>query len=110
MERTGEDTYNAHLKIGVAGLKGSYVGKVELKDKRVPESYSLLMEGKGGSGFVKGTGHIQLSDKGVETEIRCDAEAQVGGMLAAIGSRLVEPMGKKMLDDFFKKFSQEVAK
>ena len=25
---TGEDSYDAHLKIGVAGLKGSYVGKV----------------------------------------------------------------------------------
>ena len=110
MERTSEDNYNAHLKIGIAGLKGSYVGKVQLQEKHVPESYKLLMEGKGGPGFVKGSGHIQLTDKGGQTEIRCDSEVQVGGMIAAIGSRLVEALGKKMMDDFFKKFGLEVTK
>src|SRR5258708_39115944 len=55
MVLTGEDSYDAHLKIGIAGMKGSYVGKVQIKDKRPPESYTLLMEGKGGPGFVKAT-------------------------------------------------------
>ena len=109
MVRTSEDNYDAHLKIGIAGLKGNYVGKVQLKDKQVPESYTLLIEGKGGPGFVKGSGHIQLADKGDQTEIRCDSEVQVGGMIAAIGSRLVEAIGKKMMDDFFNKFAQEAA-
>ena len=85
MEQTSDDTYNAHLKVGVAGLKGSYVGKVQLKDKQIPESYTLLIEGKGGPGFLKGSARIQLIEKAADTEIRCDAEAQVGGMIAAIG-------------------------
>jgi len=110
MERTSEDNYDAHLKIGIAGLKGGYLGKVQLQDKRPPESYTLLMEGKGGPGFVKGTGHIQLKENNGATEIRCDAEVQVGGMIAAVGSRLIEAVGKKMMDDFFKKFAEEVAK
>ena len=108
MVRTSEDNYDAHLKIGIAGLKGSYVGKVQLKDKKVPESYTLLIEGKGGPGFVKGTANIQLADKGGETELRCDSDAQVGGMIAAIGSRLVEAIGKKMMDGFFKKLKEEI--
>src|SRR5213593_2907442 len=82
MVRTSEDNYDAHLKIGIAGLKGNYVGKVQLKDKKVPESYTLLIEGKGGPGFVKGSARIQLAGQGDKTEIRCDAEAQVGGMIA----------------------------
>ena len=110
MERTGEDNYNAHLKIGIAGLTGNYVGKVQLLDKRPPESYTLLIEGKGGPGFVKGTARIQLTEKEGRSEIRCEAEAQVGGMIAAVGSRLVEAVGKKMMDDFFKKFAEEVSK
>ena len=108
MERTSEDNYDVQLKIGIAGLKGSYMGKVQLNDKRVPESYTLLIEGKGGPGFVKGSARIQLAGQGDKTEIRCDAEAQVGGMIAAIGSRLVEAIGKKMMDDFFKRFGEEV--
>src|SRR3989441_5147190 len=91
MVRTSEDNYDAHLKIGVAGLKGSYVGKVQLKDKKPPESYTLVMEGKGGPGFVKGTAKITLPPLGAgqagNTELRCEAEAQVGGLIAAVGSR-----------------------
>jgi carbon monoxide dehydrogenase subunit G len=108
MVQTGEDAYDAHLKIGVAGLKGSYVGKVELKDKRPPESYTLLISGKGGPGFVKGSARIQLIEKAEQTELRCDADAQVGGMIAAIGSRLVEAAAKRMMDEFFRKFAAEL--
>src|SRR5438093_3191023 len=85
MVKTGDDSYDAHLKIGVAGLKGSYVGKVQMKDKQPPAAYTLLIEGKGGPGFVKGTAKIQLTDKGEQTELHCDADAQVGGLIAAIG-------------------------
>src|SRR5438105_14303141 len=108
MVRTSEDNYDAHLRIGIAGLKGSYVGKVQLKDKQLPESYTLLIDGKGGPGFVKATARIVLADKGGQTELHCDAEAQVGGMIASIGSRLVDAIGKKSTESFFKKLAQEV--
>lgn len=109
MVKTAEDSYDAHLKLGIAGLKGSYVGKVQLKDIKAPESYTLLMEGKGAPGFVKGSAKIQLADKGEKTELRYESDAQVGGMIAAIGSRLIEAIAKKMTDDFFKRFAQQVA-
>ena len=108
MVKTAEGNYDAHLKIGVAGLKGNYIGKVQLRDLKAPESYTLLLEGKGGPGFVKGTARIQLDDKGEQTELRCDAEVQVGGLIAAIGSRLIEATAKKMMDEFFRKFGEQV--
>ena len=108
MAKTGEDSYDAHLRIGVAGLKGNYVGKVQLKDQKPPESYTLILEGKGGPCFVKGTAQIQLAEKGGQTELSCHADAQVGGMIAAIGSRLIEATAKRMMDEFFKKFAQQV--
>jgi carbon monoxide dehydrogenase subunit G len=108
MVRTSEDNYDAHLKIGVAGLKGNYVGKVQLKDKHLPESYTLLIDGKGSPGFVKANAKITLADKGGETELKCDADAQVGGMIASIGSRLVEAIAKKLTEGFFKKLAGEV--
>ena len=108
MVKTSENSYDAHLKLGVAGIKGNYVGKVQLQDVKPPESYTLVMEGKGAPGFVKGTARISLTDKGDKTELRYEADAQVGGMIAAIGSRLVEAIAKKMADDFFKKFAQQI--
>jgi carbon monoxide dehydrogenase subunit G len=107
MVSTGADSYDAHLKIGVAGLKGSYIGKVQLKDLKPPASYTLIMEGKGAPGFVKGTAQITLAGN---TELRCDAEAQVGGVIAAVGSRLIEAAAKKMMDEFFRKFGEQLSR
>jgi hypothetical protein len=108
MVLTGEDSYDVHLKIGLAGLKGSYVGKVHLRDKRPPESYTLIIEGKGAPGFVKGTAKVQLTDKASQTELHCEADAQVGGLIAAIGSRLIEATAKRMMDEFFRKLGEQV--
>jgi len=105
MVKTGEDSYDAHLKIGLAGIKGTYVGKIQLKDLQAPESYTLLIEGKGGPGFIKGAARIQLHEEGGRTRLVCDADASVGGMIAAIGSRLIEAAPKKMMADFFQRFA-----
>jgi carbon monoxide dehydrogenase subunit G len=110
MVKTAEDSYDAHLKIGVAGIKGSYVGKIQLKDLMAPHSYTLIIEGKGAPGFVKGTAKIHLTEKGEHTEVHCEADAQVGGMIAAIGSRLIEAVARKMMGDFFKHLAEELSK
>jgi carbon monoxide dehydrogenase subunit G len=108
MEKTAEDSYNAHLKIGVAGIKGSYVGKIRIDEKRPPESFTLQAEGKGAPGWVKGTAKIQISPKEEGSELQCESEGQVGGVIAAVGSRLVEAAAKKMLSEFFRKLGEQL--
>jgi uncharacterized protein len=106
MEKTGEDSYDAKLRIGVAGVKGNYTGKVRITEKKPPESFILQAEGNGVPGWVKGRAKIQISAKGEGSELQCDAEGQVGGLIAAVGSRLVEAAGKKMLQDFLRKLGE----
>jgi carbon monoxide dehydrogenase subunit G len=108
MEKTGEDSYDAHLKIGVAGIKGSYVGKIRIAEQDPPVSFTLHVEGKGTPGWVKGTAKMQISPKDEGSELQCQSEGQVGGLIAAVGSRLVEAAGKKMLDEFFRKLAQQL--
>jgi uncharacterized protein len=109
MEKTGEDSYEAKLKIGIGGIKGSYGGKVRIEEKKPPESFTLHAEGKGGPGWVKGTARIRVLPKGVGSELQCDSDGQVGGLIAAVGSRLIEAVGKKMLDAFFRKLELQLA-
>jgi carbon monoxide dehydrogenase subunit G len=104
----GEDTYEAALKVGVAGLKGTYTGKAAVRDKQPPESLTISFEGKGGPGFVRGTAAIRLSAEDEVTSVACDADVQVGGLIAAVGSRLVDAAAKKLAADFFKQLSREL--
>ena len=105
----GPDTYEAALKIGVAGLKGTYSGKAAIRDREPPDSLTLGFEGKGGPGFVRGSAAITLSADGDSTRIACDADVQVGGLIAAVGSRLVDAAAQKLADDFFRQLSSELA-
>jgi len=105
LEKTAADEYSAQFKIGIAAVKGSYAGKVRLSDQQPPNRFTLHLEGKGAQGFVKGTARVELKEKDQGTELRYTADVQVGGLIAAVGSRMIEAAAKKMAADFFQKFS-----
>lgn len=100
-----QDRYEARLKIGVAGLKGTYAGRAEIRDRRSPDSLTLAFDGKGSPGFVRGTAAIRLLPDAAGTRVECDADVQVGGVIAAVGSRLIEAAARKLADDFFRRLS-----
>ncbi len=110
LERTDGDNYTAHLTAGVAAIKGSFTGKVSLKDPVPSTSYTLHMEGKGGPGWLKGHAKIHLADKEDGTAITYDADMQVGGLIASVGSRMIEAAGKMMAEQFFKMLAAQVEK
>jgi carbon monoxide dehydrogenase subunit G len=56
-----------------------------------------------GAYLMKGTARIQISPEGEGSELQCESEGQVGGLIAQVGSRLVEAVGKKRQDEFFGK-------
>jgi hypothetical protein len=65
----------------------------------------MSFEGQGGAaGFGRGTSRVALEPEGGQTRLRYTAQAQVGGKLAQIGSRLVDVAARKMADDFFAAF------
>jgi carbon monoxide dehydrogenase subunit G len=105
---TGPDAYEATLKVGVAGLKGTYKGTAAIRDKNAPDSLTLSFEGKGGPGFVRGTAAITLAEENGSTRVESTADVQVGGLIAAVGSRLVEAASRKLADDFFRQLSQQL--
>ncbi len=107
LEPDGPDRFKAVVSFGLAAITGKYAGSVELADKNPPHSMVLRMEGKGIPGFVKGQGRMELNAKGKQTELRYEGEAQVGGMIAAVGQRMIEAAAKKIVSQFFEKFAAE---
>ena len=104
----GPDTYEARLKIGVAGINGRYTGKAVLRDQRPPESFTIVFDGKGTPGFVRGTATVRLAPDPAGTRVTSAAEVQVGGLIASVASRLVDATARKLADDFFRKLAAEI--
>ena len=104
----GPHAYEATLKIGVAGLKGIYQGTAAVLDRRPFESLTVTFDGKGKTGFVRGSAAITLSADGAGTLFVCDADVQVGGLIAAVGSRLVQAAARKLAAAFCRQLQKEL--
>jgi carbon monoxide dehydrogenase subunit G len=107
LEKTGDDSYAVTIKAGIGAIKGTFKGNVRLEDMRAPEHYRIVVDGKGGPGFVKGSGDFDLEDTGGATLIRYTGEMQVGGAIAGIGQRMIEGAAKMMAARFFKALETE---
>ncbi len=102
LEATGQDSYTATMKVGVAAIRGTYNGKVSIVDKDEPNSYTLNVEGSGGPGFVRGIAKITLTPAGEnKTTVGVDADGQVGGTVAGVGQRMIGGVAKMLMDQFF---------
>jgi carbon monoxide dehydrogenase subunit G len=106
LKEIGADQYEATLKIGVASVKGSYKGKVSVKDKRAPEHYVLSGEGSGGPGFMQGDVAIDLEERAGETIVKYSTDAKVGGLIAGLGQRMIGGVAKMIVEQFFKKMEE----
>src|SRR6266403_785638 len=62
LEKTGENTYVATMKAGIGPVKGIFKGNVRLEDMQAPSHYVMIVDGKGGPGFVKGAGEFDLQE------------------------------------------------
>ena len=101
LEPLGEDRYRAELTLAIAAVSGRYSGTVAILDKRPPNSYRLVVEGNGKSGFVKGEATVELVEDQHATIVNVAGQAQVGGLIARVGQRLLSSVSKMMMDRFF---------
>ncbi|MDQ3820247.1 MAG: carbon monoxide dehydrogenase subunit G [Acidobacteriota bacterium] len=101
LEKTGEDSYAATLRAGVGSIKGTFKGNVRLEEMRAPEHYRMVVDGKGQPGFLKGTGDIDLEERGEATVIKYAGDVQVGGTIASVGQRMVQGAARMMASQFF---------
>ena len=100
-------TATATNKIGP--FNASFTGDIELKDINAPNSYKITGSGNSPVGFASGEASVKLEEKEGTTELIYFVEANVGGKIAQVGSRLIDMTAKKMADVFFGKFSEIIS-
>jgi carbon monoxide dehydrogenase subunit G len=107
LEMTSPTAMTATVVIRVGPVKASFGGKVTLSDLDPPNSYRISGEGSGGvAGFAKGGATVRLEAESAEvTVLHYEVDAQIGGKLAQLGSRLIDSTSKKLAGEFFTRFA-----
>jgi carbon monoxide dehydrogenase subunit G len=97
----GDDRYHADLTIGVAAVSGSFAATIALLDKVPPHSYRLSVEATGKPGFAHGSAAIVLAPEEGGTAVTLTAQAEVGGLIARVGQRMIEGVARMTMDRFY---------
>jgi carbon monoxide dehydrogenase subunit G len=110
LEKVTDTHLEATVKVKVGPVGATFKGKVDLTDLDPPNGYKITGEGSGGiAGFAKGGARVGLADaEGGGTKLTYNVEANVGGKIAQLGSRLIDGVAKKMADQFFGNFAKAV--
>lgn len=109
MTGTAETGFEAVVVQKVGPVKARFTGVVTLSDMVPGQSLRISGEGKGGpAGFAKGGANVTFTAIPEGTRLSYDVEANVGGKLAQLGSRLIDGFAKKMADEFFERFQQTI--
>jgi hypothetical protein len=103
------DGYEAVVKQKVGPVSATFTGLVQLSDIVIGRSLKISGEGKGGvAGFAKGGATVSFEPMEGGTQLTYEAEANVGGKIAQLGSRIIDSFAKKLADEFFTRFQAAV--
>ena len=108
-KKDSETKFIAKATNKIGPFNASFTGEIELKDLDPPNSYKIAGSGNSPVGFASGEAKVRLEDSENGTKLIYEVDANVGGKIAQVGSRLIDMTAKKMADIFFGKFSELIS-
>ena len=109
LEKISDTEFSATVTAKVGPISATFKGNVVLSELDPPRGYTLTGQGQGGAaGFARMAAQVSLSEEHNETVLKYVANAEIGGKLASVGSRLVQTVAKKNADDFFAAFARHL--
>ena len=108
LDPQGADTYKATIELAVGPVKGAYDGKVSITDKTPPERMTLRIEGGGRPGTIRAIGELSLDEQDGKTIVSYTGDAQITGLIASVGHRLIGGVARQLAGEFFKRLEREV--
>ena len=98
LDRVGENEYQGEMNVRVGPVGGNFSGRLVVSNEVPPESLTLTVDGRGGPGFINGTGNLMLGDQGDGTTLmKYEGEVKIGGRLASVGQRLLDTASRSTI-------------
>ncbi len=109
MTGSPETGFEAVVAQKVGPVSARFTGLVTLSDISPLKGLKISGEGKGGpAGYAKGGATVTMEPIEGGTRLSYAVEANVGGKIAQLGSRIIDSFAKKMADSFFERFQTAV--
>jgi uncharacterized protein len=109
LDKLSDTDFTAIVATKVGPVSATFRGSVNLSDMDPPNGYTLTGQGQGGAaGFARMGARVSLRQESEDTLLVYAAQADIGGKLASVGSRLVQTVARKNADDFFSAFARRL--
>lgn len=101
-----DTSMEAKVTIKLGPVKASYKGAVTLSDLDPPNGYRISGEGKSLMGSAAGGADVRLETVPEGTRLSYDVDVQVGGKIASLAARFIEPTSRMLAGQFFEKLGE----
>ena len=99
VEKVADNLYTGVLQFKLGSMQGSFKGNVNLSNVNPPASYDIEIYGNGLLGIANVQGSLKVATVENKTLVHYEGEAQFGGRIASVGSRLLENAVNALLDE-----------
>ena len=108
-DEENKNVFNATATNQIGPMNATFSGTITLSNIQENHSYTISGEGQSSVGFANGSADVKLIEENGITTLTYEVNANVGGKIAQLGSRLINGVAKKMSDYFFGRFADLVA-
>ena len=108
LREVGPRQYEMDLDLGIGPVRGKYSGLLIIRNEDPPRRSELEISAKGTPGWMQGCWTLELTGQDSATELTYTGEAQVGGLIAGIGQRMLGGIAKMILGQLFTSMGREV--
>ncbi len=109
LEATEAGVYKAICEVKMGPVSGTFEGSMETINLNPMESFTLVMKQNSKIGNVSAQGNISLKEIDDSlTEMIFDGEANLSGLLARTGNRVMSGVANMLVNMFFKSLEKEI--
>jgi hypothetical protein len=98
LEVTSPDSFKAKVKVGISVVKGTMDFDFRIAEKNPPRSAKLVGTGRGVGSNIEVQTTFTLDEIGSGTKIGWIADVNVGGIMAGLGTKLLDSTSSKMVE------------
>jgi carbon monoxide dehydrogenase subunit G len=112
MRRVGPERYAGTMRLGLGPFVAEFDLAIALADVVAPERYSMLITGRGRLATLDGRVALRLSVDGAAAGavLHYTGDFRVGGAAAALGHRVLEPVGQLLAKQGLEAMSAELTR